>query len=418
MKKMSALILAAGRGARMKSLTPKVLHNILGKPMMRHLLDSVRAAGIDETIVVVGYGSELLRDFLKDADVSIVMQKELLGSGDAVTCAKKLLEKSYENVMVVCGDTPLISDKTFVEMADTHKKTGAGATILTAVVDDPTGYGRMIRGDDGKIIKIVEDAEAQFYEEAIKEINVGTYCFNVKKLFETLALVKSENKKKEYFLTDVIEIMHKKRDLIESVTADDIDEIIGINTRKDLAEATRILKDKILESLMNSGVSVQDPASTTVYPDVKIGRDTIIYPNTLIESGVEIGESCRIGPFAHLRNGVYLADGVEVGNFVELVRTRIGERTKVKHHTYLGDAVVGKHVNVGAGTITANYDGKNKNRTIIEDNAFIGVGAILIAPVKIGKGALVGAGSVVPKGRDVKQGTIVAGVPARLLKKK
>jgi bifunctional UDP-N-acetylglucosamine pyrophosphorylase/glucosamine-1-phosphate N-acetyltransferase len=415
---MSALILAAGKGTRMRSRTPKVLHNILGKPMIGHLLESIRASGVDDIIVVAGYGSELLRDFLKDKDVSVVIQKELLGSGDAVSSARKLLEKNFENVMVVCGDTPLISVKTFAAMADKHKKSAALTTILTAIVDDPTGYGRMVRGDDGKISKIVEDSEAQFYEEAIKEINVGTYCFNVKKLFETLALVRSENKKKEYFLTDVIEIMHKNRGVVESVTAEDTGEIIGINTRRDLAEATKTLKDNILYDLMDSGVTIQDPASTTIYPGVSIGCDTIIYPNTFIESGVEIGKGCRIGPFARLRKGVCLADGVQIGNFVELVRTTVDEETKVKHHTYLGDTIVGKHVNIGAGTITANYDGKNKSRTIIEDNAFIGVGAILIAPVKIGKSAIVGAGSVVTKGHDVKQGAIVAGVPARPFKKK
>ncbi|MDP3804877.1 MAG: sugar phosphate nucleotidyltransferase, partial [Candidatus Omnitrophota bacterium] len=346
-----------------------------------------------------------------------VIQKNLLGSGDAVIRAKKTLAKYAGDILVICGDTPLIRSGTIKSLIEHHKNSGASATVLTVKMKDPMGYGRIVRDDNKKVLRIVEDLEASTYEEAIDEINVGTYCFKVKDLFDALAGVRPDNKNKEVYLTDVIGILHNKGKRIESVLTEDAYEAIGINDRSDLAEAVGILKNRILRQIMSSGVTIEDPATTTVYPGSKIGRDSVIHPNTLIESDVEIGERCHIGPFARIRPGVRIGDNVEIGNFVELVRTRIDNYTKVKHHTYLGDATVGKNVNIGAGTITANFDGGVKNMTIIESGASIGVGAILIAPVKIGKLATVGAGSVVPKGRNVPAGATVVGVPARILKK-
>jgi len=417
LKNLAALILAAGMGTRMKSDRPKVLHEILGRPMISYLLDSIKAAGIDEIVVVAGYESAQLREALKGADIEIVIQKELMGSGDAVNAAKRLVEKRFEDMLVVCGDTPLIRVETLEALIRKHKDTLASATIMTAEVKDPTGYGRILREDE-KVIRIVEEEEASLFEEVINEINVGTYCFKTKDLFAALAQVMSDNKKKEYYLTDVVGILYRERKPVEAVVAEDEGEIIGVNTRIDLAEAARHMKDRILKKMMLSGVTIADPASTTIYPDVRIGRESVIYPNTIIESDVEIGRGCRIGPFARIRGGVILRDAVEIGNFVELVRTEVGESAKIKHHTYLGDTVVGKDANIGAGTITANFDGRRKNKTVIEDGAFIGVGSILIAPVKVGRKATVGAGSVVTKNHDVPAGKTVIGTPARILKKR
>lgn len=417
MKDTVALILAAGRGTRMKSDTPKVLHDLLGKPMIDHVLDALKSAGVNDAIVVTGYGSDLLKEHLKDRKVKTVLQKELLGSGDAALSAKSALEKGYDNVIILCGDAPLIRPETIKELVDKHKKSGSSATILTAVVKDPTGYGRIVRDDDKRIIKIVEEIEARFFEEVIEEINSGTYCFNVKDLFRALGEVKPNKGKKEYFLTDVFGILHRDKKPIESVVKEDEDEIIGINSRSDLADAVAILKKRIMEDLMDSGVTIQDPASTVISSGVRIGRDSVIFSNTVIDKDVEIGERCHIGPFTRIRPKTRIGNDVEVGNFVELVRTTLGDGTKVKHHTYLGDTVVGKKANIGAGTITANYDGKNKNRTVIEDGAFLGIGTRLVAPVKVGRNARTGAGAVVLKGRNVPPGATVAGVPAKVIKK-
>jgi bifunctional UDP-N-acetylglucosamine pyrophosphorylase/glucosamine-1-phosphate N-acetyltransferase len=416
MKDIAAIVLAAGRGTRMKSETPKVMHEILGKPMISYVLDSLRGAGIDDIVVVAGFGGKRLAETLKG--VKTVMQKELLGSGDAVNTAKKALGAYSGDILVIYGDTPLIKSITIENLVERHKSSAAGGTILTTVLKDPRGYGRIVRNPAGEIVRIVEDAEARLYEQVIEEVNVGLYCFKTDDLFALLARVRPENKKKEYYLTDTIGILYKEKKTISSIEPTDAREIIGVNSRRDLAEAGRLLKEIIAEEIMAEGVTIEDPSSTTIYPGVEIGVETIIHPNTIIESDVEIGKNCRIGPFAHLRGGVSIGDRVEIGNFVELVRTKVGDGTRIKHHTYLGDTAVGKDVNIGAGTITANFDGKRKNKTVIEDASFIGIGAKLIAPVRIGKGAVVGAGSVIPKNHNVPKGATVAGVPAKVLKNK
>ena len=267
-------------------------------------------------------------------------------------------------------------------------------------------------------MKIAEEDEAKTYKKESGEINVGTCVFNSRSLLEALNKIRPENTKKEYYLTDAVKIFSDSGKKIESVAIEDLDEMVGVNSRVELALAASCIKSRILNEHMMSGVTIQDPTTTTIYPDVKIGKDTVIYPNTIIESDVRIGSDCHIGPFARLRGGTRIGDRAEIGNFVELVRTKISGATKIKHHTYLGDTDVGRNVNIGAGTITANYDGKNKNRTFIGDGSFIGVGAILIAPVKIGKKALVGAGAVILKGTVVKNGATVVGVPAKILRKK
>ncbi|MDO8536141.1 MAG: NTP transferase domain-containing protein [Candidatus Omnitrophota bacterium] len=417
MKSTIAVILAAGRGTRMRSDTPKVLHEILGKPMISYVTGAVSRTGVKDLVVVTGFGSDKIKEFFYCTKVKTVVQKKLLGSADAVAAAKREIG-SKSDVLVVYGDTPLITERTLKSLIEKHESSGASLTLLTAVLKDPSGYGRIIRDTAGRITKIAEESELREYKKEIREINVGTCIFKSVDLLAALKNIGCDNSKKEYYLTDAVKILSARAKRIESVAMENLDEMIGVNSRIELAQATGIMKKRVAEELMSSGVTIQDPATTTIYPDVKIGKDTIIYPNTIIESDVIIGENCHIGPFTRLRGGTRIGDKTEVGNFVELVRTRISDSTKVKHHTYLGDATVGRHVNIGAGTITANYDGKNKNKTIIGDGSFIGVGAILIAPVKIGKKALVGAGAVILRKTIVKDGATVVGVPAKVLRRR
>jgi len=399
----------------MKSDTPKVLHGILGRPVISYVLDSLKRAGISRIITVAGYGSEALR---KAIDTEIVIQKKLLGSGDAVLAAKDKLKRYNGSVIVICGDTPLVKSETIKRLISKHRSSRASLTLTTAKLEDPAEYGRIVRGPSGAVIKIVEDVKARAHEKAINEVNVGTYCFKAKDLFSSLGRIKPDNRKGEFFLTDAVEILTGSGKTVASVDIADADEMIGINSRRDLAEATFTMKNDIMDEVMQSGVTVEDPLTTTIYPDARIGQDTIIHPNTFIGPDVVIGKHCHIGPFARLTANVRIGNNVIVGNFVELVRTGIGDGCRVKHHTYLGDASLGKKVNIGAGTITANYDGKNKNKTVIKDNAFIGVGSVLVAPLVIGRNATVGAGCVVLRGRDVPEGETVVGVPARILEKR
>jgi bifunctional UDP-N-acetylglucosamine pyrophosphorylase/glucosamine-1-phosphate N-acetyltransferase len=416
LKKVVAVILAAGRGTRMKSDMPKVLHEILGRPVIWYVIETLKDSGISDIVTVTGYGSRLTKKALKGTDT--IVQKRLLGSGDAVKTAKKVLGNFRGDLLVICGDTPLIKPQTVKALVKRHRGSNASATVLTVRVPDPSGYGRIIRDSHGSFLKIAEENETLAYENEINEINAGTYCFKAGDIFRALSEIRPDNKKREYFLTDVIDILRNKGRTVGAFLTEDADETVGINTRIDLANARRIMNRRILEDLMRNGVTIEDPETTTVHPGAKVGKDTIIYSNTVIESDVEIGRHCHVGPFARLRPGVRMKNGSEVGNFVELVRTTIGEKTKVKHHTYLGDTIVGKNVNVGAGVITANYDGKRKNRTHIGDGVFIGIGARLIAPLKIGRGAVIGAGSVVLKNDNVPSGATVVGVPARVIKRR
>ena len=416
MKNITAVILAAGLGTRMKTNIPKVLHPVGSQTMLGKIISNLREAGIEDIIAVVGYKADIIEEFFK-GKVRFARQPELLGSGDALAHAVDFMPEGKGTVLVTCGDTPLIKAETFKRLVSTHRKDASSASLLTCKMEDAASYGRIVRDAKGKIQRIVEDKDLEGKEKNIREVNVGTYCFESSELKKFIRDIELNEKKKEYYLTDIIDILKKKNKKIVSSSCM-TEEAIGVNSRKELAEVNRIANTEKIESLMASGVTVLDPETTFIDDAVKIGKDTIIYPNTVIEGDVEISSGCKIGPFARLRPGTRVKKNAEIGNFVELVRSEVGENSKVKHHTYLGDTLVGKNVNIGAGTITANYDGKKKHRTVIRDNAFIGVGVIMIAPVKIGERAIVGAGSVITKKRDVPAGGTVVGVPARPLQKK
>ena len=413
MKNITAVILAAGMGTRMKTDLPKVLHKVGGETMLGRVVRNLRKAGVADIIAVVGYKAEIVESLFKDA-IRFVIQPELLGSGDALAHAVDYMAEGEGTVLVTCGDTPLITAATYRKLVEGHRKKKASCTLLTAEVEDPTSYGRIIRTKRGEVARIVEEKDSSGEEKKVTEINVGTYCFRKADLKRHIRDIELNEKKKEFYLTDIVDILVRGRKKIVSESCGP-EEALGVNSRKDLATVNKMINSKKIDKLMKSGVTIVDPDTTHVDETAAVGKDTIIYPHTVIEADVKVAGGCKIGPFARLRPGTRLAGKAEIGNFVELCRTEVGEGTKVKHHTYLGDTTVGRNVNIGAGTITANYDGKKKYRTEIGDNAFIGVGAILIAPVRVGKNAVVGAGSVVTKNRNVPDGQTVIGVPARPL---
>ncbi|MFH1640426.1 MAG: NTP transferase domain-containing protein [Candidatus Omnitrophota bacterium] len=416
-KNIASIILAAGKGERMKSELPKVLHQVCSRPMLGYVLDLVKALRISKSIFVLGYKHELVKKSL-NVGAKVVVQKRLMGTGDAVKIALPALKNFKGTILVLYGDIPLLKKDTLQKLIGHHVKNNLDATLLTAVIDKPRGYGRIIRDKYSSICGIVEEKDADDFQKDIKEINTGIICFNKTRLVEALKEVRINRRKKEYYLTDVIGILYKKGRLIDAVAIPDINEALGINSRSDLARANSIMQLRINEELMASGVTIVDPASTFISYGIKIGRDSRIYPFTVIERGVRIGKRCSVGPFAHLREGTRLQDDVEVGNFSEIVRSSLSSKTKAKHFSYIGDARIGRKVNIGAGSVTANFDGKKKNITVIKDNAFIGSDTILVAPVKIGKYAKTGAGSVVISHANIPDGMVVAGIPARPLKTK
>lgn len=413
MHNLRTVILAAGKGTRMKSDVPKVLHEVCGKPIVEYVLDAAQAAGSLKTYVVVGYKGDAVKKRLAPGLI-MVRQPKLSGTADAVRRVAGHLRNYHGDVLVLCGDTPLLNKMVIKELVGKHKKSKAVCTFLTATVDDPQGYGRVIRDEHGNVVAIREDKDALEHERNIAEINVGVYCVQSHGLFRALKHIRLNERGKEFYLTDIIDLFHQGGLRIETVATEDPVEGLGVNTKEDLAVAERIIREKILKNFMRDGVTIVDPATTYINADVKIGKDTCIRPFTIIEKDVRIGDRCVIGPFARLRPGVRLGDGVEIGNFTEVSRTKIGNKTLMKHFSFLGDALVGADVNIGAGTITANYDGVRKSQTKIGNGAFIGSDSILIAPVKIGNKAVVGAGSVVTKGNVVPDGGIAVGVPAKI----
>lgn len=415
MKDFIGIILAAGEGTRMKSSVPKVLHHICGRPMVDYVIDAAKGAHLKKIFLVVNKQQNILLDYFRNNKrIKLVFQKKALGTADAVGSTKTYI-KSKANVLVLCADVPLITKETLTALVNKHKESKASCTMLTAFLDNPFGLGRIVRDAYSKVSNIVEENDANFSQKQIREINSGIYCFNSKDLFQTLDEVDINPSKKEYYITDVVEILYKQNKKIETYVCADADEALGINSRLDLSRANGIMRLRIIERLMNEGVAVVDPANTFINYGVSIGKETTIHPFTVIKSDVKIGNNCSIGPFCHLREGTIIKDNNTVGNFTEIVRSSLGEGVFFKHLGYLGDTSVGKKVNIGAGTVIANFDGTQKNRTVIKDGSFIGCDTVIVAPAKIGKGAITGAGAVVTKGSNIRDKSVVVGVPAKPL---
>jgi bifunctional UDP-N-acetylglucosamine pyrophosphorylase / glucosamine-1-phosphate N-acetyltransferase len=414
-KEIAVIILAAGKSTRMKSELPKVLHPLCGRPMLSYVLDLVVSLSPVQTVAVLGYKQELVSKLIPRG-IKIATQKKLIGTADAVKAGLAQLKGFKGTVLILYGDNPLLKRETIKKLLDYHSENNADVTLLTAQLKQPVGYGRIMRDKYSSICGIVEEDDADEVQKDIKEINTGIMAFRKEKLLANLGLVRPNNRKKEYYLTDLIEIFAKKNYLVDGLKVQDAQEALGINTRAELAKANSIMQKMLNEELMQAGVTLVHPASTFINFGTKIGKDTVIYPFTVIERDVKIGKRCFVGPFAHLREGARLENDVTVGNFIEIVRSRIGTKTFVKHFSYLGDSSVGSNVNIGAGTVTANFDGKNKNYTVIKDNVNIGSDTIIVAPVKIGRFAMTGAGTVVT--RNIPDKAVAVGVPGRILRKR
>ncbi|MDC3426018.1 bifunctional UDP-N-acetylglucosamine diphosphorylase/glucosamine-1-phosphate N-acetyltransferase GlmU [Aquibacillus sp. 3ASR75-11] len=429
MKKRYAVVLAAGQGTRMKSSLYKVLHPVMGRPMVQHVVDQLKKLDLEEIITIVGFGAEKVKDQLEN-DSQFVIQAEQLGTGHAVLQAEQLLRNKEGTTVVVCGDTPLLTNATLQALLNHHDQAGAVATILTAKAPDPTGYGRVIRNEAGHVAKNVEHKDASEVELHVNEINTGTYCFDNRALFQALQEVSNDNAQGEYYLPDVIEILKDQGEIVTAYQTDDFEETLGVNDRIALSQAEQSMKKRINNQHMRNGVSLIDPVHTYISPSVGIDQDVTIHPgsilsgNTQIKSGAiigpnseitdciigsdsiikqsvitnsVIGQRVQVGPYAHIRPQTKIGNDAKIGNFVEIKKTAIGDKSKVSHLSYIGDAEVGSNVNVGCGTITVNYDGANKYVTTIEDDVFIGCNANLVAPVTIGEGSFVAAGSTITK---------------------
>ena len=440
------IILAAGQGVRMRSALPKVLHEIGGRPLLRHVLQAVTGAGLPQPVVVVGHGAEAVRAAV-GADARCVMQTQQLGTANAVQAAEELLTGQTDLVLVVNGDMPLLTAETLARLVALQTANPGPLTLLTLITPDPRGFGRIVRSGAGAVQAIVEEAQATPEQRAITELNAGAYCFRADWLWSALRRIPL-SPKGEYYLTDTVALAVAEGLAVQAVCLDDPTEAMGINTRVHLAEAEALLRRRTNTALMLSGVTLIDPDHTYIEPGVQIGADTIIYPNTYLRGATRIGSGCAIGPntiledttvgdrctilaavtekaviedevsmgpFCRLRKGAHLQRGVHMGNFGEVKDSTLGPGTKMGHFSYIGNAQIGANVNIGAGTITCNYDGEHKHPTEIGDEVFIGSDTMLVAPVKLGAGARTGAGAVVT--HDVAPGEIVVGVPARPLRK-
>lgn len=412
---IAIIILAAGKSTRMKSDMPKVLHKLCARPMLGYVLDLVAGLKPRQVVAVLGFKQELVRKIIPKG-VKIAIQRKLIGTADAVKSGLSALKGFKGTVLVLYGDAPLLKKETLKKLLDYHIKNDADATLLTAQLNKPAGYGRVIRDKYFSICGIVEEKDADEVEKDIKEINTGIAAFKKQSLENNLKYIRPNNRKKEYYLTDIIGILAKKGCLVEAVKAEEPQEALGINTGAELAGANFVMQKRINEKFMQEGVTIVDPATAFISFGTKIGAGSVIYPFTVIERDVKIGKRCSVGPFAHLRDSVRLGNEVTAGNFIEMVRAKIGAKTFVKHFSYIGDSSVGASVNIGAGTVTANFDGLKKNYTIIKDKANIGSDTVIVAPARIGRCASTGAGSVVTK--NVPDNAVVAGVPARTLRKK
>lgn len=431
--RFSLVVLAAGEGKRMKSEKSKVVFKVSGKEMVNRVIDEAKAAGVEKVCVVVGHKAEMVMDAVGER-ATFVTQNEQKGTGHAVMQAKEFI-KDCENVLILAGDTPLIKAETLKKAMEAHEANNNVCTVLTAVIDNPFGYGRIIRDEAGNVARIVEQKDASEEEKAVREINSGMYCFNSEALIKSLDMLTNDNAQGEYYLTDTLEIIKNAKKKVGAFVVDDANEISGVNDRLQLAEADRIMRRRINTFHALNGVTIIDMDSTYIEDDVVIGQDSVIYPGTTLEKGSvigkgvvigqncrivnstvgdgsdvyfstmvdsSVGEGCHVGPYAYLRPNSNVGNNCKVGDFVELKNATLGDGTKASHLTYIGDATVGKNVNFGCGTVIVNYDGKNKYRTVIGDNAFIGCNSNLVSPVTVNDGAYIAAGSTitdeVPKG--------------------
>ena len=389
-----AIVMAAGKGTRMKSKKSKLVQKIYGKEVVKRAVENAEKAGVNEIVAVVGYMKEEVMAVLGDK-AKYAYQDEMLGTGHAVMQAKEFLKGKKGKVLVLNGDVPLIRPETLNKLLEKSIENKEYATLLTAIYDNPTGYGRIVRDEGGNISAIVEEKDTTEEQKEIKEINAGIYCFDIEELLYALEKITPNNAQGEYYLTDVIQIMNEKGLKTGAVIVEDNTEILGINDRIQLEMLTKVLQMRINTEHMKKGVTIEDVNNTYIYDDVKIGMDTVIHPNTTIKSGVVIGEDCEIGPNAYIREGCKLANKVKIGSFVEIKKAIIGEGSKVPHLSYMGDCEIGEHCNIGCGTITCNYDGLHKSKTIIGNHSFIGSNTNLVAPVKLGDETFVAAGSTI-----------------------
>lgn len=448
MENLAAIVLAAGKGTRMKSELIKVMHPLAGAPMIRWPIDAAREAGVTKFALVIGHQAEALRAELSDPDLSFAVQEEQLGTGHAVACAASSLAGFKGTILILCGDVPLIRPATIRAMHEAHRASGAVLTVMTARVAEPYGYGRVIKGANGRVLRIVEEKDASPEERDCREINAGIYCVAAEFLFEAVANLSNDNAQGEYYLTEIIATANARGLPCAAFTVDDPREIMGVNDRAQLAEAARIARERINNRLMLDGVTIVDPAATYIERGVVVGADTTIHPGVHIGTGSRLGAGCiietgavikgsslgdrcvvepraiirtsrlgsglvikagsvmedavlhdgvAVGPMAHLRPGTELLEHVKIGNFVETKKIVMGAGSKASHLTYLGDATIGSNVNVGCGTITCNYDGRQKHRTVIGDDVFVGSDVQFVAPVTIGRNALIAAGTTVTK---------------------
>lgn len=433
---LNTIILAAGEGTRMKSKTPKVLHKVAGLSLVEHVMQAANQVGSDKLVVVVGSGKEQVEAYLKDSGAIFIHQAERLGSGHAVMVCEEVIEAN-EDVLILCGDTPLIQAKTLERLLEVHRNEGNACTVLTAELENPFGYGRIVRDKSGQVLKITEEKDADLATKAIKEINSGMYCFKGEVLKTYLSQLTNQNAQGEYYLTDMLGLLNGAGYKVGSAVVSDFDDLRGVNSRLQLAESETILRKRINDYWMSEGVTFIDPMTTYIESGVSIGRDCILYPGTSLRGKCVIGEDCVLGPNAHLENvtlgcgvsvkestltdssiddkttvgpyayvrpGSQIGKDVKVGDFVEIKNAKIGDGTKISHLTYVGDAEVGSGVNLGCGVVFVNYDGVNKFKTVVEDDCFVGCNVNLISPVKVGKGAYVAAGSTITK--DVPEGAL------------
>jgi len=454
MSRLAVIVLAAGQGVRMKSKLAKVLHPVCGRPMALYAVDLAETLAKGRVAVIVGHQAEKVKDLLADHKVELVEQARRLGTGHAVAQAQAVFQGRGGNAwsglrfVILSGDTPLLTEATVRALLAAHERERATVSMLTAHLDRPAGYGRVVRGRDGSVWKIIEDKDATPSDRRLTEVNAGTYVVEGEFLFPALAALKPANAQKEYYLTDIVEAAIRQGKKVTAYIAANPIDALGINTRAELAEAERVLRCRIRKRLMDAGATFVSPETSFVDEGVQIGRDSVIHPHTTLEGRTTIGEDCvirshsrlvesvlgdgvtvldgcviedsrledgcSVGPFAHLRSGTIVRRNAKVGNFVELKKTELGEGSKANHLSYLGDTRIGKRVNVGAGTITCNYDGLNKHQTVIEDDVFIGSDVSLVAPVKVGKGAMIAAGSVVTQ--DVAADALALGRARQVVK--